>query len=44
MTTLMVTVTLVALIILMIPVIIIGVIADGINRWMKERDEERNGR
>jgi formate hydrogenlyase subunit 4 len=40
----MVAVALVVAIVVMVPVFIIGVIADGINRWVKERDEERNGR
>ncbi len=44
MTTLMVAVALVVAIVVMVPVFIIGVIADGINRWVNEREEERNGR
>ena len=44
MKSLTITVVFMMAIILMVPVFIIGVIADGINRWMKERDEERNGR
>jgi len=44
MTTLMVAVVFFMAIILMVPVFIIGVIADGIDRWVREREEKRNGR
>lgn len=44
MTSITIAVVLVVAIILMVPVFIIGVIADAINRWVNEREDERNGR